>query len=188
VTVVRNNSNRMMILDTFWKPEVIVATLAVFVSIVSVVFTALALKYQRRHNYKSVRPIGVLVGGNYENNIFIKLENNGIGPLIIKKMVVSYKSINGSDIINVIPTTLSGRIRWSDYATELEDKTIPASKSINLLVWTPKNYEQQDIERIDLDRRELRDVLKLIKITVYYTDVYEQTEYSVSESFDGYGE
>jgi hypothetical protein len=177
----------MTLLAIDWTPEAVIALCALIVSILSVIFTWFTLKYQRLHNYKTVRPIGIIVAGDYENKIFIRLDNSGIGPLIIKKVVVKNKTLEASTVIDIIPTDLSKRIVWTDFAAALEQKTIPAGQQLNLIVWTPNNYQDDNHGRISQDRTDLRRALKDVTVTLSYTDVYERNVFKDERSLDWFG-
>ena len=64
------------------------AIFAVLASAVSFTIAAINMMMQRKHNRKSVLPIGHISVGDYENQIFVRLWNYGIGPMIIKRVVV----------------------------------------------------------------------------------------------------
>ena len=76
----------------FDKPEVIIAFGALLTSISSIVLTIKALKVQKQHHLKSVKPIGYITVGDYEDDIYISIVNNGVGPLIIRELRVSILS------------------------------------------------------------------------------------------------
>lgn len=177
----------MTLLAIKWTVESILAFCALIVSIVSVMFTWFTLKYQRIHNYKTVRPIGIIVAGDYEDKIFIRLDNSGIGPLIIKKVIVKNRILEASTVIDIIPSNLSGRIPWKDFAAGLEKKTIPAGKQLNLIVWTSDNYQNSSAEILSQDRTDLRRFLKDVTVKLIYTDVYEKNIFSDERSLEWFG-
>lgn len=166
----------------------IIASGAFLVSIASLCFTSRELKLQRQHNYKAVKPIGNIVVGDYENKIFIRIDNDGIGPLIIKKLTVKNQERTKDTIIDIIPAEISKRIQWSDFATSLEKKAIPAGQKLNILVWEINDtYKHLGQEKIIKDRTDLRDVLKDITMTLDYTDVYEVKKYQIEQSLNWFG-
>ena len=71
------------------------AILAVFISLISIIITVVNVAMQRAHNRKSVLPIGSLSLGDYENQIFVRLRNDGV--LRAKILILFY--------LRAIPTT-----------------------------------------------------------------------------------
>ena len=65
------------------------AILALLVSLISIFFTAGSMAMQRLHNRKSVLPLGHITVGDYEDDIFVRLRNDGISPMVIEKMFVT---------------------------------------------------------------------------------------------------
>ena len=64
------------------------AILAVFISLVSVFIALINFAMQRADNRKALLPIGNLSLGDYENHIFVRLRNDGVGPMIVDHIVV----------------------------------------------------------------------------------------------------
>jgi len=161
---------------------------ALVISVISLLFTFFALKYQREHNFKSVKPIGLISPGDYEDDIFIRIDNNGIGPLIIKKIEVKRKTETANSLIDIIPEDLNNRIVWATYLKNIEDMAIIGGDSLTLLEFIP-NYNDTEIkfETWENLKTELRQVLKDVSLFVEYTDIYEKKRYSVSKSFEFYG-
>jgi hypothetical protein len=105
------------------KPEVanaaaaigsaVVASIALVLSLISLWISIAALRHQRKHNRLSVRPLAYIMIGDYEDRVFVKLTNNGTGPMIIK----SIKVINASNPSEQLGRGLRGpqcSSRWRD--------------------------------------------------------------------------
>jgi hypothetical protein len=176
----------MHLLQIHWTSESIVALCALFVSITSVFFSVQALNIQREHNYKTVKPIGIIVVADYENKIFIRIDNCGVGPLLIKKITVKNKTISATTVIDLIPERLNERIIWADFAAALEGKAISVGENLHLILWEAdiESYEQQKIIE---DRRDIRNVLKDISVILEYTDIYEKNTFKVERSMEWFG-
>jgi hypothetical protein len=186
-TVVRNlKTEKMFIFKTNWTPETVIALSALFVSIASVFFSARALRIQREHNYKSLKPIGVISAADYENKIFIRVDNCGVGPLVIKEVIVKNKTINASTVIDILPDQLIARITWADFATNLESKSIPVGENLHLLRWEADEIGFEQQKTIE-DRRDIRNALKDITVIVEYTDIYEKNIFKVERSMEWFG-
>lgn len=176
----------------------IIALCALCVSIVSIVFTVIQLKIQRTHNKKTVKPIGRIKMGDYQNNIFVKIENNGVGPLIVRQVLIKNKTLQTTkSFIDILPADLTKRITWTNFTGSYESRTIIPGQSLELIVWTINDsYKKIDSEtereaKIDQDRSELRKALKDVSVSLSYTDIYEKEEFRhelTSQEFnDWYG-
>jgi hypothetical protein len=156
--------------------------IALSVSIASIVFTYIQLRIQRTHNKKTVKPIGRIIIGDYENQIFVKLENSGVGPLIIKEILTKNKKIQTTNsFISILPDDLKRRITWTNFTGDYQGRTIIPGQSLELVVWTiNQSYEKtaSGDERIFKDRNDLRKALKDICVSVNYTDIYENEEFT----------
>lgn len=155
--------------------------IALSVSIVSIVFTYVQVRIQRTHNKKTVKPIGKIRIGDYENNIFVKLENSGVGPLIIKQILTKNKTLlTTKSFIEILPSELQNRIVWTNFTGSYEGRTIIPGQSLELIVWTIndsyKKMQNAD-DRIAQDRNDLRKALKDVCISISYTDIYEEEEF-----------
>src|SRR5687767_15321466 len=105
------------------------AVSALFVSLLSIVLTLVTLKIQRTHNFKSVTPVASILIGDYEDLIEVKLRNSGVGPLIIKKVLVSDGVQEKDEIISWMPASPPG-IRWSTLTERINDWCIAPDHDI----------------------------------------------------------
>ncbi|MCZ2472470.1 hypothetical protein G9H62_06445 [Aquirufa ecclesiirivi] len=153
--------------------------IALSVSIVSIVFTYIQVRIQRTHNKKTVKPIGRIRIGDYQNNIFVKVENNGVGPLIIKQILIKRDTLQTTkSLIDILPNDLTKRITWTNFTGSYEGRTIIPGQSLELIVWTiNSSYEGKSNDIIENDRNDLRKALKEISVSVTYTDIYEKEEF-----------
>jgi hypothetical protein len=166
--------------------EGIIALCALFVSVVSIVFTIIQVQLQRIHNKKTVKPIGRIRIGDYQNNIFVKVENNGVGPLIIKQILIKNNTLQTTkSLIDILPADLTKRITWTNFTGSYEGRTIIPGQSLELIVWTINgSYEGKTQDVIEKDRNDLRKALKDISVSVSYTDIYEKDDFKYELSSD----
>ncbi len=164
--------------------QTIIAFVALLVSIVSVVFTYLALRHQRVHNIKSVKPIGQIIAGDYEHDIYIRIDNNGTGPLIIKKLEVRNESLSASSVIDILPSDLVNRIFWKDFTNNINERAILPEHNLVLIRWVSENYDKTHSTQMSLDKRDLRVSLKDLVLKLEYTDIYERNIFSVERRMD----
>lgn len=150
-------------------------TLAAVAAIFAVLQTKISLERQRSHDYKSVLPIPQVIFGDYINQLYVKLENAGVGPIILLEVLVrdiENKSTKRS-IIDLMPPTLS-HIVWSNFVGKIEGRAVPAQASLTLISF---EGEADDFDRV-------RAALGNLTITVNFTDVYGNTFPSYSRDFD----
>lgn len=162
------------------------------VSIVSVVFTALTLKIQRIHNEKSVKPIAIISAGDFENDIFISIENKGVGPMIIKNIEVKNPKKTTNSVIDIIPENIVSKILWSTFVREIENKAIAHGGQLILIQWklNYNEYDYSDLDKVGNDlnlTEQLRKALKDITIYLEYTDIYEKNIFKTERSMQWFG-
>ncbi len=165
--------------------EAIIACGALIMSVASVVFTWKQLKMQREHNLKSIKPIGRIRIGDYENKIYVAVENCGIGPMIINE-ILSKNSLRETKLkfIDILSEELVDRIVWTDFTGRYAGRSILPGAMLNLLVWTPNDSYKDKPESIEIDKKDLRNELKDIKLVVSYKDIYELTTYKTELDFN----
>jgi hypothetical protein len=152
--------------------------IALSVAVVSIVFTYIQVKIQRTHNKKTVKPIGRIRIGDYQNNIYVKVENNGVGPLIIKQILIKSKSSQTTkSLIDILPTDLAKRITWTNFTSHYEGRTIIPGQLLELIVWTINSSYEGKSDVIEKDRNDLRKALKEISVSITYTDIYEKEDF-----------
>jgi hypothetical protein len=149
------------------------AILAVFASAASFAIAALSMRVQRSHNRKSVLPMGSVTVGDYENQLFVRVWNYGVGPMIIEKLVIERE--DGADqrvpgIIDLMPT-LPGKCRWSTFVREISDRAIPANDHITLILLEGDEDDRDFVAA----RQMVRKILSGLTVKVEYKDVYGET-------------
>ena len=147
--------------------NVVIALLALIVAATSIFLTWRSLKGQERHNRLSVTPMPQIAVGDYENSLFVRIDNNGPGPLIIKDLEVLGGVKKAGDIISLMPALPSG-MAWRDYVSGLAGRAIEQGSSLVLISLSGDPEEKSFSDARDICR------LSLAKLTVRltYTDVY----------------
>lgn len=158
---------------------VIVSVLALLVSVVSIWATVKAMRLQKEHNYKSFAPIPWISLADYEDQLSVKIFNNGVGPLIIDRVEVTdgrLRKPNVIDWMSSVPT------HWSTFISELRNRSIAAGQSLTLLEWQTDGSKSADKIR-DLCRSEL---MKL-KLVMHWRDIYDRSQPPSERSFEWFG-
>lgn len=163
----------------------VAAICAVLISFLSIVFTVRALRLQRQHNYKSLTPIMYISLGDYENDIFVKLENHGVGPLIIENLKVKSGGQIKDTIIDFMPKLPAGMF-WSTFSRHFENRSLPQNQTITLL---HLEGEESDINNSIFVTAcdEIRKSLSQISLEVKYKDIYDRAMPIYERKLDWFG-
>jgi hypothetical protein len=158
------------------------AIAALFVSIISIVVAVVNMTMQRAHNRKGVLPIGHISVADYENQLSVRLRNDGVGPMVVKKATV----MKGGDsqqtklaIIEFMPELPNG-ILWSIFVGDISGRAVSAEDKIILI---SLEGDQEDAGFIAA-RRMIREALSDLTIKVEYENIYGERMPPVSRRLD----
>lgn len=144
-----------------------VALLALVVSVVSMYFTWRSLKHQQTHNRLSVRPLPYITVGDYENSVYVKIRNNGTGPLIVRCLTVSGASNPSAPLVENMPALLPGVV-WTNFVGATEGRSIAVGGEMVLLDLSAER-PNSDFQR---SRDGVRKALGVLSLSLQYTDIY----------------
>jgi hypothetical protein len=147
----------------------VVAIAALILSLISLGVSLAALRHQRIHNALTVRPLAYVMLGDYENQLFVKLRNNGTGPLIVKSIRVVGAPSPEKPLIDAMPPHPAG-VAWTNFVEEFEGRSVPAGGELVLLDLASESSTSQPKFLAFRDR--VRKVLGEFSIEVEYTDIY----------------
>lgn len=152
----------------------ITSIFAVIISIVSMIFTVIFSLQQLKHNKNSVKPISAIKFSDYEDELAVKLENVGTGPLTIKKLIFKNESQESSTLIAMMPPIDQ---LWTTFTESVDGWTIPVGGQLIFLKLHPESDETKSLVRKELS-----------KITIYleYMDIYN-TKFQDRRSLDFFG-
>lgn len=175
-SLVSEKENKSMSILTFDSNSLIAitSTCALIISIISMIFTVIFSMQQLKHNKNSVRPISAIKLNDYENQIAVKLENVGTGPLTIKKLLFKNHSHESSTLISMMPDINQ---LWNTFTETVDGWTIPVGGQLILLELCP---ESDDIKTL------IRNELSKITVFLEYTDIYN-TEFQDKRLLDFFG-
>ena len=161
-------------------------------SVVAIIISINTYRSQKEHNKNSVRPILNIVLGDYEDDLYVRVDNNGVGPAIVSSMncVCSYfdELMSANSLVDLIPyeATVQGKNSgatanmhsFTDFVEDITGRTIPPGGSITLL-------------RIENPKREqllaFRNLLKKCSVEIGYTDIYSSKPWTCKRSLDFFG-
>lgn len=162
--------------------SLLLSCIVALLTLVSIIFTWVSVTHQIRHNKLSVIPVPYVIVGDYSSLIFVRIKNNGIGPLIIKSISCSHNGKIYSDLVSMMPEIPKG-ICWNSYTQQFENRSIRPGDEIELI--SLKVDEGSRFERSFRDK--CRHALKEITVTLHYTDVYSQHFKPTSRKLDWFG-
>jgi hypothetical protein len=159
------------------------AIAALFVSVVSIIIAIVNMTMQRAHNKKSVLPIGHISLGDYENQISVRVRNDGVGPMIIERVMVTGEGERtASAVMDFMPELPSGYL-WRSFVGDISGRAIPAEGNIILI----SLEGDQDDKGFIAARRMTREALSRLSIKVNYRNIYGETMPPASRSLSWFG-
>lgn len=147
----------------------VVAAVAVFLSFVSLYISFASLRYQNRHNELSVRPLAYVTLGDYEDRLFVKIKNNGTGPMIIKSILVVGAANPADPLILSMPRLLP-KVSWTNFVEDCVGRSVPAGDELALLDLS--SGSSSSVGQFEISRDKVREALGKLQVHVIYTDIY----------------
>jgi hypothetical protein len=172
----------------------------------SLQFAENSLQIQREHNYKTVLPILLIEPLDHDEEVSVKLYNNGIGPAIITNIEITNGIETNWDLISWMPKHPKNKIYWTTFRksgsgrvsvknnsprnTSIEN--YPLDRYLSIL---PEKFvsilllENQDLDDPDfvLYRHEVRKRLSKLSISISYMDVYKHQKSTVGRDLSWFG-
>lgn len=161
----------------------LVAILALIISSISVFISIKTLSIQRKHNELSVRPFAEVEFGDYENSLYVKIKNNGTGPMIIDKVTFSHGANTYSTLIGQMPS-LPKEGSWTTFTGELQDRMILPGREITILELTENFNKNWDFAK---HRERVRAALSPLSVNINYSDIYENKLGPYHRNFSWFG-
>jgi hypothetical protein len=120
----------------------------------------------------TVRPLAYIAVGDYENWVFVKVVNNGTGPMIIKSITV-----NGAPepLYKALPNPSSWGVYWRHFVEDTADRSVRAGGEL-VLVDLFYNEKKMSKEKFVIARDEIRRALAGITVSVEYTNIYNENQ------------
>lgn len=147
----------------------VLAGVACILSFISLYVARAALRHQREHNRLSVRPLAYIMIGDYENQLFVKLRNNGTGPMIVKSLSIIGAQNEAEPLINAMPD-LHPKVSWTNFVEECSGRSIPPGGELVLLDLSSESSSSPGQFRLSRDK--VRLALGKLEVRAEYTDIY----------------
>jgi hypothetical protein len=138
--------------------------LTLTLSILALLATFYQLYLQRIHNEKSVKPLLQIDLGDHKTQLFVRVQNNGLGPLIVDRLVFTKegrKFFCLEDCLDLDPKSYM-RVAVSETVSKV---IVPGS----YLTVFEKNIENLTEAEAD----QIRDILSAISMRVMGKDIYD---------------
>ncbi|MCL1963816.1 MAG: hypothetical protein FWF69_01995 [Firmicutes bacterium] len=147
--------------------DIVLPLSSLMVAVISIIVAMRALKGQKIHNKNSVKPIIQLRFGDYEDRIFVSAVNRGVGPGIVKNMIITNEETGEKydHLIDIFGDSECTGWPWSMYNKRLKGIAIRPGISFTLIKMNKPNEKQKAI---------IRKRLCALKIHFEYTDIYGQ--------------
>jgi hypothetical protein len=161
----------------------ITAVAALAVSLLSIVLSVCTMAMQRKHNRRSVMPIGHISVGDYEDHLFVTLRNDGVGPMLIEQVLVT--AVGGESktaLIEFMPNLPNG-IFWTTFVADISTRALPAGKDIKLISLEGGLHNEKFCKARDSVRATLRN----LKVEVAYRNVYGDKMPVATRNLDWFG-
>jgi len=159
-------------------PGLLIALIALFTSIASILIGIFGLIIQRSHNKKSVKPFGSINLIDYEDRLQIIISNTGLGPMIIKSCKTKLNGETRQFPVDWMPAGIA----WRTFQKIFDDHAISAGEQLILLELETDLKNPEQIERRD----KVRLILKDLEMTLFFVDVYGK-KYSESKTMTWFG-
>lgn len=145
------------------------AVVACIIAVVSLLVSRKTLEHQQEHNRLSVRPIPSIVVGDYEDRLFVKIVNNGVGPLLVKKIRTPGSADPENALITHMPELLPQAF-WTNFVEDTSGRSIPPGSELVLM---DLDSGSSNLEaHYSLSRDRVRVALGELSVELEYTDIY----------------
>lgn len=147
--------------------NVVVAGVALLVAAVSIFLSWRALAAQTRHNQLSLSPLPFTAVADYEDRIWVKVVNNGTGPLIVLSTEVYGAGKSTASLIEQMPP-LPSDLYWTSFTSGMKGRSIPQNGE---LYFIDLKIDPSNPKYIKF-RDACRNKLAALTVKVEFTDVY----------------
>ena len=155
-------------------PEASAALASLVVAVLAFLSSRETSKAQRKHNELSVRPLADIPFGNFDDNLFVSLVNNGTGPMVIKSITVIGAPNPSEPLIKAMPDLPPDdfvTLTW--FGSDPTDRSIRAGGLGLRLLQLRYNGKKEFIDRFASSRDKIRDALGPLTLRIEYTDIYK---------------
>jgi hypothetical protein len=166
----------------------VVTYCAVIVSVFSLAISIWAVLTQRKHNRNSLKPIAQITLGDYLGELYVRIDNNGTGPLLIKHFEATSHAGSFTSLITAIDGNIRSTVAWVNFVEEIASKAILPGKSLTLIKAELSHAALSgQMTREEQQWNLLRSCLAGITVTVTFTDIYGTKFPKVQRALNWFG-
>ncbi|WP_315827110.1 MULTISPECIES: hypothetical protein [unclassified Bradyrhizobium] len=157
------------------------AILAIVASTVSIAIAVSNMRMQRAHYRKTVMPFGNLSMGDYENQLFVRLRNDGVGPMIVDGVSI-LQNENGAKIGEALIDLMPRDLLWATFVKNISGRAFAPGKDIDLILFDVDEADPASIAA----RQSIRAALSKLSVKVEYHSIYGE-KFLAQRSLDWFG-
>lgn len=163
--------------------EILQSWLALVVAAVSIGIAFYGVKLQRQNNLMSVRPLPYISCADYEDLLWVKVRNDGVGPLLVKNVLFRKDGMAGEfgNLVQYLPPLPEG-LHWSKLSKEYV-RTVPVGSDMPLIEVSIDLTRPAEVKF----REACREALSHLEIVVDYTDMHGSSFEPVSRNLNWFG-
>lgn len=150
----------------------VLAAVACLISFVSLYVSHRTAKHQETHDRMSVRPLVYIAVGDYENRLYVKIQNNGVGPLILKRITVEGAAEPNKPLIEAMPQ-LPPKAAWTNFVEDITGRSVPPGGEVFLIDLEEGSSASRAYFTVARDK--VRAALGTLTVKVEYTDIYDHS-------------
>ncbi len=143
------------------------AILAVIASAASLVIAAASMRMQRAHYRKTVLPLGSISLGDYENHLFVRLRNDGVGPMIVNGISV-HKLSSGDEVGSALIDFMPDGLHWETFVNDISGRVFAPGKDIDLISIRGHESDPEFVRA----RYQIRESLSKLSVRANYRSIY----------------
>jgi hypothetical protein len=164
--------------------EILQSWLALVVAAVSIGIAFYGVKLQRQNNLMSVRPLPYISCADYEDLLWVKMRNDGVGPLLVRNILFTKEEGPGefANLVQYLPPLPDG-LHWSKLSKDYV-RTVPVGSDLPLIEVSIDPANPAHVKF----REACRKSLSQIEIAVDYTDMHGSSFEPVSRDLDWFGQ
>jgi len=141
----------------------------IVLSYISIAITRIEEERNQFTLQELARPLGQIMCGDYENEIYIKFKNCGMGPLTIKEIIVLENNEEIShNLVTALPQ-IPQSITWNDFVVDGIDLSIARDQEINIIKICQPDYNYDDFVQY---KKDIRFALEKLTLKIKYVDIY----------------
>jgi hypothetical protein len=147
--------------------NVLVAAIALLVAAFSIYLSFHTFRAQKTHNKLSVKPLPFIAVADYEDRLWVKLVNNGSGPLVVRSTEISGLNEKTTGLIERMPP-MPNSLAWKSFTSGMVDRSILPTHELFFidLSGDPSNPTYVSY------RNKCRAKLACLTVSIEYTDIY----------------